>query len=186
MATAKKKTTDKIKASLTELLADKPIDDVTATALCSHAGINRATFYYHYNSVQDVLTEIEDDLEAEFTQWMSQATVASNGAPEKSFYVTFFEFIYRNVSVCKLLLGAQRQSEFLSRAMEAGRTKVVSVMSQLYPNCPASKINYYYIFVSNGFLGLLEYWLNSGMRESINDIADVGVQVSNAGIKYLA
>lgn len=69
--------------------------------------------------------------------------------------------------------------------MEAGRSKVVSVMSKLYPDCPASKINYYYIFVSNGFLGLLEYWLNSGMTESVNDIAEIGEQVSYMGVKYL-
>lgn len=181
----KQKTTDRIKQSLTRLLETTPIDRITATELCAAADVNRATFYYHYNSVRDVLTEIETQVETEFRHFLSQATVNSDGAPEKSFYVMFFEFVARNVGICRMLLGAQRQSEFLTRAMEAGRSKVVSVMSKLYPDCPASKINYYYIFVSNGFLGLLEYWLNSGMTESVNDIAEIGEQVSYMGVKYL-
>ncbi len=69
--------------------------------------------------------------------------------------------------------------------MQAARTKVVSIMTKLYPDCPAARIDYYFIFVYNGFLGLLEYWLNSGMRETPVKIAEVGEQVSYMGIKFL-
>lgn len=185
MSAAKQKTTDKIKISLIELLDTMPIEDVTATELCKRAQMNRATFYYHYNCVQDVLTEIEAQVESEFLQFLSKETVTSDGSPEKSFYVSFFEFVARNANVCKLLLGNQRQSDFLTRAMQAARTKVVSIMTKLYPDCPAAKIDYYFIFVYNGFLGLLEYWLNSGMRESASKIAEVGEQVSYMGVKFL-
>ena len=37
MSAAKKKTTDKIKASLIQLLDSMPIEDVTATELCKRA-----------------------------------------------------------------------------------------------------------------------------------------------------
>lgn len=185
MADSKKKNTDKIKQCLTEMLQSSPIDDITATELCKRAGVNRATFYYHYNSVQDVLAEIESQLEADFAQWVSRSPLDLNGLPEKSFYVTFFEFVARNVGVCRMLLNSQRSSEFVTRALKAGRTMVVSIMSKLFPHCKASKIDYYYIFVSNGFLGLLNYWLNSGMKESINDIAEVGERISNMGVSYL-
>ena len=185
-ASRKKTTTDKIKHALTEMLDTMPIDDISATALCTHAGINRATFYYHYNSVQDVVEEIEKQVEREFVQWLSQATVTDDASPANSFYVTFFDIVARNVNVCRMLLkNRHNRSDFLARALEAGRIKVVSVMSTLYPNCPASKINFYYMFVSNGFLGLLEYWLNSGMRESITEIAAIGEAVSYKGIEFL-
>lgn len=185
MATGRRNTTEQIKKALTEMLGTMPIEDITATALCDYAKVNRATFYYHYNSVQDVLAEIQSRVENEFMQWISQSSTDASGAPEKSFYVAFFEFVARNAGACKMLLGAQRQSEFLSRAMELGRTKVVSVMSTIFPNCPMSKINYYYIFVSNGFIGLLQHWLSSGMKESISEIAETGERISNIGINYL-
>ena len=76
----KKTTTSKIKQCLTDMLQSCPIDDITATELCKRSGVNRATFYYHYDSVQDVLAEIEPQLETEFTQWMTQ-TSTINGMP---------------------------------------------------------------------------------------------------------
>lgn len=181
----KNKNIEKLKATLVTMLEATPIDEITATMLCQQAGVNRATFYYHYNSVQDVLTDIEAQVEREFLLFLAQSTVDSNGVPAKNFYVTFFEFVARNKNVCKLLLGSQYKSDFFNRAVEAGRSKVVTVMSTLYPNCPASKINYYYIFVSSGFLGLLNYWLNSGMHETVEEIAEVGERVSYMGVKYL-
>lgn len=181
----KKTTTGKIKQCLTDMLQSCPIDDITATELCKRSGVKRATFYYHYNSVQDVLAEIETQLETEFMQWMTQpATV--NGMPEKSFYVTFFEFVSRNVGICRMLINTRRPTDgFVIRALEAGRTKVVAIMSKQFPHCPAAKIDYYYIFVSNGFLGLLGYWLNSGMKESVADIAEIGERITMMGVAYL-
>ena len=180
-----KKNTDKIKQCLTEMLQTHTIEDITATELCKRAGVKRATFYYHYNTVQDVLAEIESKLQAEFSAWMTTSQTEANGMPGKSFYVTFFEFISRNVGVCRMLLNTQHPSEFVTRAIKAGRSIVVAIMSRLYPDCPSSKIDYYYIFVSNGFLGLLTYWLNSGMKESISDIAEIGERISNLGVAYL-
>ena len=186
MHNKKSKTTDKIKQCLTDMLQSRPIEDITATELCECAGVNRATFYYHYDSVQDVLAEIESKLESEFVQWMSQYNMDSNRLPDKSFYVTFFEFVARNEGVCRMLLNTQRPSdEFMARVIEAGRTKVVSIMSKFFPQCPAAKIDYYYIFVANGFLGLLVYWLNSGMKENVNDMAEISERISTMGVAYL-
>ena len=99
----------------------------------------------------------------------------------------FFEFVSHNVGICKLLVDAPHSSanSFFARAMEAGRSKVISIMSKLYPDCSAAKIDYYYIFVSNGFIGLLKYWLNSGMRESVTEIAAIGEKISYGGVAYL-
>ena len=109
------------------------------------------------------------------------------GAPNKSFYVMFFEFVARNASVCKMILNSPHSgnSSFLTRAMLGGRDKVVSTMSKLFPDCSADKIDYYYIFVSHGFMGLLEHWLNNDMKESIEYISEIGERISYGGIKYL-
>ncbi len=70
--------------------------------------------------------------------------------------------------------------------MEAGRSKVIATMTELYPNCPTAKVEYYYIFMSHGFIGLMSYWLKSGMRESVEEIAEIGENLANNGISFLA
>lgn len=187
MAT-KKKTTEKIRESLIELLKTTPrLDDITVTALCERADINRATFYYHYDSVEAVFADLESQIESEFLLFLSSAAFTDDNKPKKSFYVMFFEFVARNASLCRMILDSPHRgaNSFLTRAIESGRYKVIGIMSDLYPNCPATKINHYYIFVSHGFIGLLEYWLDSGMHESVDEIAEIAETISHSGVKYL-
>lgn len=50
-----------IKDSLLELLQHTPYEKVTVTALCRQSEITRATFYLHYDNIDDVLNELLDD-----------------------------------------------------------------------------------------------------------------------------
>lgn len=50
-----------IKDALLELLQNTAYEKITVTALCRQAEITRATFYLHYNNIDDVLNELLDD-----------------------------------------------------------------------------------------------------------------------------
>ncbi len=50
-----------IKDALLELLRTTSYDKLTVTALCRQAEITRATFYLHYDNIDDVLDEALDD-----------------------------------------------------------------------------------------------------------------------------
>lgn len=57
-----------LQEGLLNLLEEKSLDKISVTELCRESGINRATFYNHYSSPQELLTSIEakvrQDLEA--------------------------------------------------------------------------------------------------------------------------
>lgn len=50
-----------IKDALLELLQNTPYEKITVTALCRQSEITRATFYLHYDNIDDVLDELLDD-----------------------------------------------------------------------------------------------------------------------------
>lgn len=50
-----------IKDALLTLLHETEYDKITVTALCRTAGITRATFYLHYQNLDEVLDEVLDD-----------------------------------------------------------------------------------------------------------------------------
>ena len=50
-----------IKDSLLELLAYSVYEKITVTAVCREAGVTRATFYLHYQNLDEVLDEALDD-----------------------------------------------------------------------------------------------------------------------------
>ena len=47
-----------IQDALLELLQSTPYEKITVTALCKQSEITRATFYLHYNNIDDVLEEL--------------------------------------------------------------------------------------------------------------------------------
>ena len=47
-----------LKESLLRLLERKELDKISITELCREAGINRATFYRHYEIPRDILNEL--------------------------------------------------------------------------------------------------------------------------------
>lgn len=54
-----------IQNSLMQLLTYKSLTKITITELTKLAGIERKTFYLHYDSIDEVLTEIENNLQTD-------------------------------------------------------------------------------------------------------------------------
>ena len=50
-----------LKESLMKILQTKDLDTISVAELCRDAGINRATFYRHYQIPKDILMEIQRD-----------------------------------------------------------------------------------------------------------------------------
>ncbi len=51
-----------LREGLLRLLSKKDLGKISVTELCSESGINRATFYRHYQQPRDILTEIRRGL----------------------------------------------------------------------------------------------------------------------------
>ena len=61
-----------IRDALFDCLKEKPLMNVTVTEVCDRAGINRATFYYHYRDCHDVVEQLENSQIEEFRQVLSE------------------------------------------------------------------------------------------------------------------
>lgn len=62
------KTRRVIRDALFELMSECELSKISISALCVKAGINRKTFYRHYRTISDVITELENDLLGEFAK----------------------------------------------------------------------------------------------------------------------
>ena len=70
-------TATKMDLALISLLKNKPFEYITVSEICTAAGVNRSTFYLHYETVGDLLKETARYLLNEFTAYFtSNAEVA--------------------------------------------------------------------------------------------------------------
>ena len=55
------KTKEKLREALGELVCKQPVSEISVSALCEKAGINRTTFYKYYSVPEDIQQEILDE-----------------------------------------------------------------------------------------------------------------------------
>ena len=57
-----KRTKRFLSMALVELLAEKPVNEITVKELTERSDVNRATFYRHYRDIYDMLRQMEQEL----------------------------------------------------------------------------------------------------------------------------
>lgn len=68
--------------TLLELLKKKDFAYISVKELCQKAGVNRSTFYLHYESMNDLLDESMEETYSDFLEkWESKKTVSVNESP---------------------------------------------------------------------------------------------------------
>lgn len=59
-------TARKAQKAMLELLEEKEYEDITISDICKKAGINRSTFYAHYENIMDLVSELEKTIIDDF------------------------------------------------------------------------------------------------------------------------
>ena len=67
-----------LRRAFTQLLMEKPIQNITVRELCEKAQVNRGTFYVHYSDIYALMEAIEEQMVAELAaQLLTSSTLPS-------------------------------------------------------------------------------------------------------------
>jgi AcrR family transcriptional regulator len=159
--------------SLVELMRDKPFTKITVKELCEKADINRATFYSHYRSQHDLLRQIEDETISYFEDMLKKNENRRSKREVQEMLEEMFNFIAGNSDSFKILLSENGDTNFqqkvLRRFMRQGQVmKYFSEMS-VSPETQA----YWYAYVVNGAIGLIQHWLKNNMAIPVSELAKI-------------
>lgn len=174
-----RRTVSALQKSLIKLLLKKPLREITITELTESADISRTTFYLHYTDINDLFNSLEDDIYKRFEKIVHESLVDSSmilqikidksGIVQLPTLYEVFKFIDDNTDLCIVLL-TNPDSTFLSRIWEEGRTTLMNKTGGTHDEQTNRIIEYYYYAVSNGVRGLIEHWLETGMKESVDEV----------------
>ena len=168
-----------LKESLLELMKEKPVDKITPTELCRHAGINRNTFYSHYYSTRDVLVEIEEEFSNEMIVSLENK---SSEADSKALLGEVCLKIYDKKDFCKILLSENGDSAFLQKVISLGKAPVVSSWKNSGVEVKDEDMEMLFTFVVNGSIAILRKWAADDMLIPPAEIAQMINRISSGGI----
>lgn len=148
-----------LKSALIHLSSEMDFDQISITKLCNRAGVSRMAFYRNYQTIQDVVAEIIQD--------MNQQIIDRIGSPfqmgmDRNWYVLVFEKIKQQKKEWSLLFIDSFQKEWI---------KSMYHFSQQDHDEGDDK-KYLKIIWSGGFENIVTSWLKNGMKESCEQMAD--------------
>ncbi len=155
--------------ALMELMEQKTISKITIKELCETADINRTTFYAHYTDQNSLLREIE----AEVLLSVKNFVTSLRNPMDKSGVIRimhgFLQYIADNNKRIQILLSERGDVSFQKE-----------LFTMIYEQCEimalaahSSTKEYYFIFVLNGSVGLIQHWLKSGLTKSANEMGEI-------------
>lgn len=152
-------TQDAIIGSLLRLLRSKTLDAVSVTEIVEKAGVNRSSYYRHFQTKRDV---IRCFYEARLDEYL--AAVDGSVDTETYFAGMFREFLRYKEAL--LLLDREGLSYMLLEVLNDRIPASSDAVSALYAN--------YHI---GGVFNAFRYWLRGGMEISPEKLAQQCVQI---------
>ena len=156
-----------LKDSLLKLLRDKPIGKVTIKELCDAAGLNRGTFYLHYNEPNDLLREIEEEFVREkmcfFDPYMK------NDNPDQ--LAQLFGAIMQNRELSLILFGRNGAPQFTNRIKNLMRERILEDWQREFPSYSLADLQFVYEFIFPGAMNLILNWLSGSDSLPVSALA---------------
>ncbi len=172
-----------IRRALTGLLCDKPIESITIKELCNTAGINRGTFYAHYSDIYELRDLMEQEMMDGFTKSLSGVKNLGKADPT-AVTAQLFQCIKDNSDICAVTLGKYGDKDFMMKLINIGRDFCLESYSKFFVNATPRDIEYYYVFVSSGFIGILQRWFADGMAMPSEELVRIAESIMVTGIGF--
>jgi AcrR family transcriptional regulator len=155
-----------IKQSLIKLLNEKPTGKITVKDIVEDCGINRNSFYYHYNDIPSLIDEIVRD---EADQIVAEHRTLDS--LEESFDIAA-DFVAANRQAVVYLYRSTNRDTFERYLMDVCRYVVETYVNTVFEGTPLQEndralIIRYYRCLCFGFL--LD-WLEGGMKDDTDQL----------------
>lgn len=175
--------------ALLRLLEKKNYEFITVKEICEKAGVNRSTFYLHYETMEDLLAEcveytgkkISDKFTAE--GYLVKEHIATC-TPQELMLITP-KYLIPYLQVVK-----ENKRVFMAYASQPTALRTQEISKRLYDDIfqpilqrfgvPEGQREYMVSFYLNGIWAVISRWIKGGCADDVADISNILVRCINA------
>lgn len=164
---------------LLRLLEKKELHKITITELCAEAGINRATFYKHYSTPKDVLTDKMHQLIEEFLDNNPPSEFQKNHFT-KEHLEKVCQYLYDNSAIVKILINNNMDGE-ISCILKNIPPKISFLRDDLGRDLDKDNLKLLSNFICFGGYYLIRQWILEDIQKTPEEIASLIFDISTKG-----
>lgn len=168
--------------ALIHLLQDKDIEYITIKELCKKAGVNRSTFYLHYENINDLVEETTNYINNKFLNYFNEGTIGIidkiKTAPleellliEKKYLTPYLTFVKENKKIFKAAFNNPNGMKTSSRYNHLKKYIIIPILERF--NVSKKEQDYLITFYINGTMSIIKEWLKNECKDDITDIENI-------------
>lgn len=165
--------------ALIELLGKKDISYISVKEICLKAGVNRSTFYLHYETISDLLEETMEYIDNQFnesfensqehfTRHIDEIPLSELVLINHTYLEPYLKFVYDNRAVYRAAINNPAPMKTDKRYMDLKKHIIEPIMARF--EIPDDLRNYRTAYYINGVWAVVQEWINGGCREPIEQI----------------
>lgn len=161
--------------ALLSLLEKKEYEFITVKEICQKAGVNRSTFYLHYENVDDLLEEtvryVSDKFALSFDEINNKANLEKEILTREKFLKPYLSFIKENKKIYKLM----HDKPHLFNLENISKSLYENVFNFALNNYEVKEEEKKYIFsfYTQGVIGVINAWLKGDCKDEIDFIIKI-------------
>lgn len=165
-----------------ELLDEKDFPFITVKDVCERAGVNRSTFYLHYENFNDLLEESLESMNQEFfsyfegadtqfVQHVKDGTAANLNTVTPEFLIPYLTYVKDHK---RLVLTAFKQTTAM-RSEKTYEQLFQHVFTPVFErlHVPTGDRQYLVTFYVHGLMAIVVEWVNNDCTDDIDHIAEL-------------
>ena len=170
-----------IKNAFAELMSEKEISEITVKDIAETADVNRKTFYNYYNSVYDIVNEIENELVLEFDSVLSNIDFKQEMQNPYGIFEKLTDIINQDFDFYSRLMKMNHNANLMQKLYVALKDRMkTSFLSQT--EIEESQLNIVVNYMISGMLSVYQSWFNSDRAESIEELSKTVSIMTFSGI----
>ncbi|EGL16391.1 MULTISPECIES: TetR/AcrR family transcriptional regulator [Paenibacillus] len=177
-----------LRDALIALIGEQGYEKITVQDIANRAALNRATFYLHYRDKQDLMEQSMDDTLKELVDGLrplfeDASEFRFDGGKPHPTFVWLFEEIARHAQFYRVVLGEQRMPYFTRGLTDVITGFVTKGVGTIAPEerqlaVPREMLVSY---VVSAILGVILWWLQSGMPYTASYMAEKLMRLATRG-----
>lgn len=165
-----------------ELIEKKDFAYITVKEICEKAGVNRSTFYLHYETVSDLLAESAQHIIDQFVASMPHDTIVfleklQDRPLEELYLITpeyltpYLTYIKEHRRVFKATVEQASALRMIDAYRDLNRYVFVPILERF--EVPPEDQNYVMQFHISGLMAIINEWIKGDCKDSIEHIVSV-------------
>ena len=178
-------TARKMNLSLISLLKKKPFEYITVSELCKDAGVNRSTFYLHYENTADLLGETTQYiLDGFLSYFKTDVRAVAFNLEDRN--LDELNFINSNYLTPYLTYIKENKEIFSTALFHIKAFDFEGVYERLFENIfdpildrfhyPKEERKYVMLYYLNGINAISFQWVKDGCEKSIEEVSNIIIE----------